>query len=52
MFTPVSAFAPTADVQWMDALVGRNGNLFWDGEFFPGQNAPLDLALFYPGGLA
>ncbi len=36
---------------WDDGLVCRNFNSYWENEFLPGQNAPIDLALFYPGGM-
>ena len=35
---------------WDDGMVLRHKNMFWEQEFFPGQNAPIDLALFYPQG--
>lgn len=51
MFTPAASLSPaTGIVEWNDGLVGRSRNAFWDMDFFPRQNAPIDLALFYPGG--
>ena len=48
--TKLTAAGKTAP-GWDDGMVCRRKNMFWEQDFFPGQNAPIDMALFYPGGM-
>ncbi len=38
-------------VHWDDAMLCRRKNMFWEQDYFSGQNVPIDLSLFAPNGM-